>query len=481
MEYEVVIGLEVHVQLLTESKLFCGCSTRFGDPPNQNTCPVCLGLPGSLPVLNKKAVDFAIKTALTLGCQIKGANSFSRKNYFYPDLPKGYQITQYRLPLAEQGYIEIKINSGIKRIGVERIILEEDAGKLLHEGLSESATKSYIDFNRCGVPLAEIVSRPDITSPQEAHQYLTNLKTIMRYIEVSDCNMEEGSLRCDTNISVRPKGAKESTARTEIKNLNSFKAVQRALEFEINRQKEALEKGEKIVLETRLWDERKQETFPMRSKEEAHDYRYFPEPDLVAIEIDEKWIEQIRTELPEMPRAKKERFIKQYKIPAYDADILTQEKTLAGYYEKCVQSYGNPKAASNWIMVEILRELKNADIEIEECPIPPENLGSMIKLIDEGVISGKIAKEVFEEMFRSGDTPESIIQKKGLIQITDDETIAKIVKQVIQENPKAVEEYKKGKTKTFGFLVGQIMKATRGKANPQLANKILKELLGEDK
>lgn len=481
MEYDVIIGLEVHVQLLTESKLFCGCSTRFGDPPNSNTCPVCLGLPGSLPVLNKKAVDYAIKAALSLGCKIKNTNSFSRKNYFYPDLPKGYQITQYSFPLAEGGFVEIETDSETKRIGVERLILEEDAGKLLHEGLSESDTKSYIDYNRCGVPLAEIVSRADISSPQEAHQYLTNLKTILRYIEVSDCNMEEGSLRCDTNVSIRPRGAKESSVRTEIKNLNSFKAVQRALEYEINRQIETLKKGERIVLETRLWDERKQETFPMRSKEEAHDYRYFPEPDLVPLGIDENWIDKIGRKLPEMPQTKKERFIKQYKIPAYDADILTQETALANYYEKCVRSCGNPKAASNWIMGDILRELKNADIEIEECPITPENLGSMIELIDKGIISGKIAKEVFEEMYRSGDTPESIIQKKGLIQITDDEAITKIVRQVIQENPQAVEDYKKGKTRTFGFLVGQIMKASRGKANPQLANEILKELLKEEK
>jgi aspartyl-tRNA(Asn)/glutamyl-tRNA(Gln) amidotransferase subunit B len=480
MEYEVVIGLEVHVQLLTESKLFCGCSTRFGDPPNQNTCPVCLGLPGSLPVLNRKAVDFAIKAALSLGCDIKGENSFSRKNYFYPDLPKGYQITQYRLPLAEKGYIEIETGNGAKRIGLERIILEEDAGKLLHEGLSESETKSYIDFNRCGVPLAEIVSRPEIATPEEAHQYLINLKTIMRYIEVSDCNMEEGSLRCDTNVSIKPRGSKASSVRAEIKNLNSFKSVQRALEYEIERQKNAIAKGERIVLETRLWDEKKQETVPMRSKEEAHDYRYFPEPDLVAVEINDEWIEQIRTELPEMPQAKKERFIKQYGIPAYDSAILTLEKPLADYYEECVSICNNPKAASNWIMVEVLRELKNDNIEIIQCPITSANLGSLIKLIDKGTISGKIAKEVFEEMYSSGDSPENIIKKKGITQITDEDEITRVVEQVIQENARAAEEYKQGKTRTFGFLVGQIMKATHGKANPQLANKILRDLLEKD-
>jgi len=481
MEYEVVIGLEVHVQLLTESKLFCGCSTRFGEPPNQNTCPVCLGLPGVLPVLNKKAIDYSIKAALSLGCQIKRSCLFSRKNYFYPDLPKGYQITQYRLPLAEKGFIEIDSENGIKRIGIDRVNLEEDAGKLLHEGLSESDTKSYIDFNRCGVPLAEIVSLPEISSPQEAYQYLNTLKTVLRYIEVSDCNMEEGSLRCDANVSIRPKGSKEFHIRTEVKNLNSFKAVQRAMEFEVNRQKEAAEKGERIVLETRLWDERKQETLPMRSKEEAHDYRYFPEPDLVPVEIDDDWIDQIRRELPEMPGAKKERFIKQYEIPSYDADILTQEKALADYYEECVKSCQNPKAASNWIMGDILRELKKANIDIQECPITAANLGQMIRLIDQGVISGKIAKEVFEEMYRSGASAENIVREKGLSQITDDKLIREVAEKVIEENPQALEAYKKGKTRSFGFLIGQIMKATKGKANPQLANKILNQLLEEKK
>ena len=477
MDYEAVIGLEIHAQLLTASKLFCGCSTRFGDPPNQNTCPVCLGMPGVLPVMNRKAVEFAIRMAVALHCHINTMCRFARKNYFYPDLPKGYQISQYELPLAEGGYINIEVDQSKKRIGITRVHLEEDAGKLLHEGLSESDTKSYIDFNRCGIPLIEIVSEPEIRTPEEAYEYLTQLKTMLQYLEICSGNMEEGSLRCDANISIRPAGTSEFMTKTELKNMNTFRGVQRALEYETKRQAEVVEKGEAVERETRLWDASRQVTIPMRGKEEEHDYRYFPEPDLVPLVIDEKWVEEVARSLPELPIAKRDRFIREYGIPRYDADILTQSPRLADYYEKCVEYCHNPKAASNWIMVEVLRKLKEDNIDIEQCPLTARALAELISLIDQGTISGKIAKEVFEEMYRSQRTASEIVQEKELVQITDEEEIRQVVSQVVESNPKECEQYRKGRTKLFGYFMGQVMKATQGKANPQLVNKILKEML----
>ena len=477
MDYEAVIGLEIHAQLLTASKLFCGCSARFGDPPNQNTCPVCLGMPGVLPVLNRKAVEFALRMAIALHCRTNPFCRFARKNYFYPDLPKGYQISQYELPLAEGGYIDIEVDQTKKRIGITRVHLEEDAGKLLHEGLSESDSKSYIDFNRCGIPLIEIVSEPEIRTSEEAYEYLTQLKTMLQYLEICSGNMEEGSLRCDANISIRPAGSSEFMTKTELKNMNTFRGVQRALEYEIKRQAEIVEKGGAIERETRLWDASQQVTVPMRGKEEEHDYRYFPEPDLVPLVIEEKWVEEVARSLPELPTAKRDRFIRKYGIPKYDAEILTQSSPLADYYEQCVAYCHNPKAASNWIMVEVLRKLKEDNIDIEQCPITPRALAELISLIDKGTISGKIAKEVFEEMYQSQRSASEIVQQKGLVQITDEEEIRRAVSQVVENNPKQLEQYRKGQTRVFGFFMGQVMKATGGKANPQLVNKILKEIL----
>ena len=500
MDYEAVIGLEIHAQLLTASKLFCGCSTRFGDPPNNNTCPVCLGMPGILPVLNKKAVEFALRMAIALHCRINPRCRFARKNYFYPDLPKGYQISQYELPLAEGGYIDIEVDQAKKRIGITRVHLEEDAGKLLHEGLSESDRKSYIDFNRCGIPLIEIVSEPEIRAAEEAREYLTQLKTILQYLEICSGNMEEGSLRCDANISIRPAGSSEFMTKTELKNMNTFRGVQRALEYEMKRQAEVVEKGGAVERETRLWDAAQQATIPMRGKEEEHDYRYFPEPDLVRLVVDEKWVKEVARSLPELPVAKRDRFVKEYGIPKYDAVILTQSPQLADYYEECVKYCHNPKAASNWIMVEVLRKLKEDKIDIAQFPIPPKALAELISLIDKGTISGKItkevgrldlppfgirvwtisgkiAKEVFEEMYRSKKPASEIVQQKGMVQITDEEEIGQVVSRVVESNPKQLEQYRSGRTKLFGYFMGEVMKATRGKANPQLANKILKEIL----
>ncbi|MDI6754795.1 MAG: Asp-tRNA(Asn)/Glu-tRNA(Gln) amidotransferase subunit GatB [Thermodesulfobacteriota bacterium] len=477
MEYEPVIGLEVHAQLLTQSKIFCNCSTRFGEEPNTLTCPVCTGSPGSLPVLNKKVVEYTLRAALATHCQIAPYSLFARKNYFYPDLPKGYQISQYELPLTVDGYIDIQIDSQKKRIGIIRIHMEEDAGKLIHDLSSEQGSHSYVDFNRTGVPLIEIVSAPDIRSSEEASAYLRKLRAILMFLDICDGNMEEGSFRCDANISLRPTGRKAFGVKTEIKNINSFRNVQRALEFEIRRQTALLDQGEEVLQETRLWDAGKGVTISMRGKEEAHDYRYFPDPDLVPLLINPPWIEEIRATLPELPEAKKERFIREYGIPEYDAEILTTSKSLANYYESCLGHYPKPKIVSNWIMSELLRELKKDDREIEECPVPALHLSEMLKLIDEGIISGKIAKSVFEEMYHSGKRALEIVREKGLVQVSDSAEIEKIVGEVLSANPEKVEAYRKGKEKLFGFFVGQVMKATQGKANPQMVNELLKKKL----
>ncbi|RLB05370.1 MAG: Asp-tRNA(Asn)/Glu-tRNA(Gln) amidotransferase GatCAB subunit B [Deltaproteobacteria bacterium] len=475
MEYEAVIGLEVHAQLLTKSKIFCGCSAAFGAEPNTHTCPVCMGMPGSLPVLNRKVVEFAIKMALATNCKIAHYSLFARKNYFYPDLPKGYQISQYELPLATNGYIEIPTeDGGKKRVGITRIHMEEDAGKLFHD---EDGPFSYVDFNRTGVPLLEIVSEPDIRTPKEAADYLRVLRAILQYLEICDGNMEEGSLRCDANVSIRPAGVQTLGTRTEVKNMNSFRNVERALAYEIERQKKVLEEGKEVVQETRLWDPHKGVTYAMRGKEEAHDYRYFPDPDLVPLTISPEWVEEVRRGLPELPLERKDRFVSQYKIPEYDAGVITSSKALADYYEECVKIFPEPKQVSNWIMSELLRLLKEDDREVEDCPLAPQQLAEMLGLIKDGTISGKIAKTVFEQMYKTGKGARQIVQEQGLVQITDESALNKVVEDVLQAHPQEVEAYKKGKEKLLGFFVGQVMKATQGKANPKLVNEILKEKL----
>jgi len=477
MEYEPVIGLEVHAQLLTRSKIFCTCSTLFGGEPNALTCPVCTGLPGSLPVLNKKVLEFTLRAALATHCRVAPYSQFARKNYFYPDLPKGYQISQYELPLASDGYIDIHNDSQKKRIGIIRIHMEEDAGKLLHDLSTERGAHSYVDFNRTGVPLIEIVSAPDIRTPEDASAYLRKLRAILMFLDICDGNMEEGSFRCDANISLRPKGQQALGVKTELKNMNSFRNVQRALDFEIRRQTALLDQGERIIQETRLWDAAKGVTSSMRGKEEAHDYRYFPDPDLVPMVIDPEWVESVRSSLPELPEAKKERFLRDYGIPEYDAEVLTTSKPLANYYEACLRVYNKPKGVSNWIMSELLRELKRDEREIEDCPVSAPHLAEMLKMIDDGIISGKIAKSVFEEMYRSGKRAEEIVKEKGWVQVTDSSEIERIVEQVLSANPREVDAYRKGKEKLFGFFVGQVMKATQGKASPQRVNDLLKKKL----
>jgi len=474
MEFEPVIGLEVHAQLKTKTKIFCGCSTAFGAPPNTHTCPVCLGMPGVLPVLNKKVVDFTIRMALATQCSIARKSRFARKNYFYPDLPKGYQISQYELPIAEHGHIDIDVNGRTARIGITRIHMEEDAGKLTHD---PDRPVSMVDLNRTGVPLMEIVSEPDIRSPEEAGAYLRQLRAIVRYIDVCDGNMEEGSFRCDANISIRPAGSTEFGTRTEIKNLNSFKHVEKALEYEIRRQTDILEDKGRIVQKTRLWNPDTNRTTSMRGKEDAHDYRYFPDPDLLPLIVAQEWIDSVKKELPELPHEKQERFVKVYKLPAYDAGVLTSSRELADYFEQCLKNYVNAKQVSNWIMGSLMRVLNAEGKTISESPVSPENLAGLLKLIDKGVISGKIAKTVFDEMVNTGTPPERIVEEKGLLQVTDESTIEKIVLKVLETYSGQVEEYKNGKTKVLGFFVGQIMKETKGKANPKIVNDILKEKL----
>lgn len=475
MDYEPVIGLEVHAQLRTKSKIFCSCSTEFGKPPNQNTCPVCLGLPGVLPVLNREVVYFAIKAALALNCQVQKKSIWARKNYFYPDLPKGYQISQYEEPLALNGYLDIEIDKKHKKIGITRIHMEEDAGKLLHDYADKNS--SHIDLNRAGVPLIEIVSEPDIRSPQEAGEYLRRLRSILRYCEVCDGNMEEGSLRCDANISVRPAGQKELGTKVELKNLNSFKFVEKAIEYEIERQKIALISGEKIVQETRLWNTGRGATESMRSKEYAHDYRYFPDPDLVPLLTNDEWVDKIKREMPELPVDRAKRFADQHKIPEYDAGVLTTEKELADYFEEAVKACNQPKKIANWIMTELLRELNNVGVEIQKSPIAPGSLAKLIELIDNGKISGKIGKTVFQEMFKTGKDPESVIKERNLVQVSDSSAIEKVIDKIIADNPDQVEQYKSGKDKVFGFLVGQVMREMKGQGNPKVVNELLKKKL----
>jgi len=478
MKEEVVIGLEVHIQLMTKAKMFCHCSTDYiGEEPNTNTCPVCLGLPGSLPVLNKKVLEFAIRTALALNCKINQISRFHRKNYFYPDLPKAYQISQYDIPLGVNGYMEISLpKSNEKRwIGITRVHIEEDAGKLVHEGNITSSSYSLVDYNRCGIPLAEIVTEPDFRSAEEARILLMKLRSIVQHLGVCDGNMEEGSLRCDANVSVRDAQTGALGTKTEIKNMNSFRAVKKALQFEVDRQKKVLAQGEKIIQETRHWDESKNITVSMRSKEEAHDYRYFPEPDLLPLKVDSKMIDEIKGNLPELPEARKERFIRNYQIPEYDAEILTSSKALGDYYDKAASLYDNAKILSNWIMGELMRYLNEKKIEIEDSPISPENLVVMLKLIDEGVISGKIAKDVFEKMFKSGKDALKIVTENGITQISNEDELIEIVDRVINENPKSIEDFNQGKEKALNYLVGQVMRYTRGRAKPDFVFEAIKQ------
>ncbi|MCU0588694.1 MAG: Asp-tRNA(Asn)/Glu-tRNA(Gln) amidotransferase subunit GatB [Syntrophobacteraceae bacterium] len=474
MPYETVIGLEIHAQLLTRSKIFCGCSTTFGAAPNSHTCPVCLGMPGVLPVLNRKVVEFTIRMALATHCGIAPYSQFARKNYFYPDLPKGYQISQYELPLARSGWVEVVTEGVSRKIRIHRIHMEEDAGKLIHD---EFQPLSYVDFNRTGVPLIEIVSEPDIRSPEEAAAYLRTLREILRYLEICDGNMEEGSMRCDANVSLRPVGEEKLGVKTELKNMNSFRNVQRALEFEIRRQGALLDRGEPVIQETLLWDASRGVTVSMRGKEEAHDYRYFPDPDLVPIEVGEEWVEAIRRELPELPDARRERFVRDYGLPAYDAEVLTSSKALAVYFEKAALAFPQPKIVSNWIMSELMRELKRDERDIEECPVPPESLAELLQLMEKGTVSGRIAKTVFDEMYSTGRKPGEIVREKGLVQVTDVSAIEAIVDEVIAESPGEVAGYRAGKDKLFGFLVGQVMKKSKGKANPKVVNDLLRSKL----
>jgi aspartyl-tRNA(Asn)/glutamyl-tRNA(Gln) amidotransferase subunit B len=466
----------VHAQLQTNTKIFCGCETAFGEEANTRTCPVCIGMPGVLPVLNRKAVEYIIKTGLATHCAITPYSRFARKNYFYPDLPKGYQISQYELPLCEKGHVEILVDGKVKRIGITRIHLEEDAGKNLHT--SESGA-SLVDLNRAGTPLMEIVSEPDIRSADEAVEYLKKLRSILRYIEVSDADMEKGNFRCDCNVSIRPAGAGEYGTRAEVKNVNSFKFVQKALEYEIKRQAQILDEGGRVVQETRLFDSAKGVTFSMRSKEEAHDYRYFPEPDLVPVVTSAETIEAIRRTITELPEAKRDRFVKEYGLPEYDADMLTQSRALAAYYEEAARLSGLPKVISNWMMGELMRLLNAEGKEIEDCPVRPDRLAGMVKMINDGTISTKIAKTVFEDMYGTGKDAETVVREKGLVQVSDSGAIEIIIADVIKANPAQHADYKGGKDKLFGFFVGQVMKASKGKANPEMVNELLKKKLAE--
>jgi aspartyl-tRNA(Asn)/glutamyl-tRNA(Gln) amidotransferase subunit B len=476
-KYETVIGLEVHVQLLTNSKIFCGCATRFGDPPNTNVCPVCLGLPGTLPVLNKHAVELAMRASLALNCTVHEHSRFARKNYFYPDLPKGYQISQYELPLATNGWIEIDLAGEKKRIGITRLHLEEDAAKNLHEGFSESATKAYIDYNRCGTPLSEIVSEPDMRAPEEAYAYLTTLRQIMLYTGVSDCSMEQGSLRCDANVSVRLRGAKEFGTKVEVKNLNSFRYLQKALEYEVERHIGVLESGGRIAQETRHWNQAESCTVSMRSKEKAHDYRYFPDPDLLPVHVSSVWREVVLRTLPELPEAKRARFVSAHGLTPYDAGVLTATQSLADYFESVVRSGAPAKTAANWIQTELLRRLNDSGKEIEASPVSPAALAELLKLIESGQITGSVGKKVFATMFESGRSASEIVAAEGLGAQVDTSAVEQAAREVISKNPDNVAQFKSGKEGVFKFFVGQVMRATRGQANPQAVNDILRKLL----
>src|ERR1700722_2102946 len=478
-DYEPVIGLEVHVQLLTDSKAFCGCSVRFGDPPNTNVCPVCLGLPGALPVTNRKALDLAMRAALALNINVNPTSRFARKNYFYPDLPKGYQISQSDMPLALRGWLEIEVGGAQKRIGITRLHMEEDAGKSMHEGFADSAAKSYIDLNRCGTALVEIVSEPDMRSPAEAYAYLTAIKQVLLYTEVSDCNMEEGSLRCDANVSVRRRGAQKFGAKVEVKNLNSFRYLQKALEYEIQRQVAALESGDKISQETRLWNVSSGKTEQMRSKEFAHDYRYFPEPDLAPVSAPEKLVAEVRAEMPELPDVKRARFLREYGVTPYDAEVLTATRALADYFEASVRAGAPAKSAANWISTELLRRLNEAGKEIEDCPVAPVALAELLAKIESSEITAATGKKVFATMFDTGKRAADIISAEGMAQITDTSAIEKIARAVVAKNADNAAKYRAGNEGVFKFFVGQVMKETRGQANPQVVNDILKRVLAE--
>jgi aspartyl-tRNA(Asn)/glutamyl-tRNA(Gln) amidotransferase subunit B len=476
-DWEAVIGLEVHAQLQTQTKIFCGCSTEFGAPPNSQVCPVCLGLPGALPVLNRQAVDFAIKAALACGCAVQSRSIFARKNYFYPDLPKGYQISQYELPLALGGGLEITVDGQTKHVGLTRIHMEEDAGKSLHEGFPDSDRRTYVDYNRSGVPLIEIVSEPDMRTAAEAAEFFSRLRSILVWLGVSDGNMEEGSLRCDANVSIRPRGQTKLGTKAEVKNVNSFRYLEKALEYEITRQIDVIEGGGKVVQETRLWDTSTGRTHSMRSKEEAHDYRYFPEPDLPPLLVDDARIERVRETMPELPEARSRRFVAEYAIPAYDAGVLTQSAPLADYFEDTARASKNAKAASNWIMGELLRTMKERGHEITDVPVRPSALAGLIAVIDKGTISTAIAKGVFAKMYDSGRSADDIVRDEGLAQNSDEGALSAIVTEVLKANEETVAQYAAGKKQTFGFLVGQVMKKSGGKANPKLASDLVKRAL----
>jgi aspartyl-tRNA(Asn)/glutamyl-tRNA(Gln) amidotransferase subunit B len=477
MDYEPIIGLEVHCQLLTETKIFCGCPTRFGAPPNTNVCEVCLGMPGVLPVLNRRAVEFALRAGLALGCDIQPQSEFSRKNYFYPDLPKGYQISMYDRPLMLHGHLDIEAQGAKKRVGLTRIHMEEDAGKLLHEGFADSASKSYVDFNRSGVPLIEIVSEPDLRSPLEAHAYFYALRSLLVWIGITDGNMEEGSLRCDANVSLRPRGQKAFGVKVELKNLNSFKFVQAALEHEIDRQRALLDSGGTVVQETRLYDPKQDRTVAMRSKEEAHDYRYFPEPDLPALVVEPGFVDAVGQALPELPWVRRARFVGEHGLKEQDAQVLTSERALADYFEATVAAGGAARTAAAWILNEVLRKTREDGAPIGRAPLDPKRLAGLIRLIDGGTISGKMAKDLFEEVWASGKDPADLVRERGLAQVSDEAALAQAVDAVLAGNPGQVASYKAGKTGVLGFFVGQVMKATGGKANPALVNRLLKERL----
>ena len=478
-KYEPVIGLEVHVQLATRTKIFCGCPTGFGAPPNTNVCPVCMGLPGALPVLNRRVVEMAVQAGLALDCAVRESSIFARKNYFYPDLPKGYQISQYDKPLAEHGAIEIALDGATKRIGVTRVHLEDDAGKSIHEGFADSSRFTYVDLNRCGTPLIEIVSEPDMRSSAEAYAYLTELKLLMQFCGVSTCDMEKGHLRCDANVSVRPRGADKFGTKAEVKNLNSFRFLRMALDYEIQRQVALIEGGGKVKQETRLYNPDTGETVAMRSKEHAHDYRYFPEPDLLPLKISDEWRNRIAAAMPELPPSRRKRFLGEYGLRAYDAQVLTSSREISDYYEQTARAAGDPRTAANWVMGELSGALNAAGKEIGESPVSAEQLGELLGLVTKGEISNKLAKEIFEKMFESGESAASIVEREGLRQISDTGALSAVIDEVLAANPKQVEQYKAGKTAVIGFLVGAVIKATKGQANPGAVNQLLRDRLGE--